>query len=507
VLAPASGSAPAGARCGKGPVDAARNALLTVEQMYAADAAAVAAGVSSLALMEAAGTAIAREIRRRWRPRPVAIACGPGNNGGDGFVVARLLAREGWPVRIGLLGGVERVKGDAAVNAGRWRGPIRPLSLDLLNGEPLVIDAMFGAGLQRPLDGVARDVAEAVNARGLDCVGVDVPSGVDGDSGAILGAAPRCAATVTFFRAKPGHYLLPGKEACGDLVVADIGIPEAVLDDIALGTFVNGKTVWQETFPSLAPGGNKYGRGHAVVLGGVMTGAGRLAAEAARRIGAGLVTIASPPEARVIYGAGAPGTIVATLDDEAAFATLIGDPRRNAVLLGPGAGTVPAVGEKVLTALCLEKRCVIDADALTVFADEPARLFDAIRGPCVLTPHDGEFARIFDTSGDKLARARRAARQSGAVIVLKGGDTVVAAPDGRAVINTGAPPTLATAGSGDVLAGMILGLLAQGMEAFPAACAATDLHGQAAAAFGRGLIAEDIIAELPGALSRCFGRM
>ncbi|HYN38518.1 MAG TPA: NAD(P)H-hydrate dehydratase [Rhodospirillales bacterium] len=487
-------------------MDAARNALLTVEQMYAADAAAVAAGVTSLSLMEAAGAAIAREIRRRWQPRPMAIACGPGNNGGDGFVVARLMEREGWPVRVGLLGDDEKRKGDAAVNARRWRGPTRPLSVDLLDGEPLVVDAMFGAGLQRPLDGVAREVVEAVNARMLDCTSVDVPSGVHGDSGAILGAAPRCAVTVTFFRGKPGHYLVPGKEICGDLVVADIGIPEAVLGEIRPCTYVNGEALWRETFPSPAASGNKYGRGHAVVLGGVMTGAGRLAAEAARRTGAGLVTIASPPEARVIYGAGAPGTIVATIDDAAAFAALIGDARRNAVLLGPGAGTVPAVREKVLSVLGLGKRCVIDADALTVFADEPGRLFDAIRGPCVLTPHEGEFARIFAAEGDKLTRAREAARASGAVVLLKGADTVIASPDGRAVINTGAPPTLATAGSGDVLAGMILGLLAQGMEAFPAACAAADLHGRAAAAFGRGLIAEDIIAEVPGVLTRCFGR-
>ena len=262
---------------------------------------------------------------------------------------------------------------------------------------------MFGAGLQRPLDGTARELVEAVNDRGLDCVGVDVPSGVHGDSGAILGAAPRCAVTVTFFRGKPGHYLFPGAEARGDLVVADIGIPESVLRVIRPGTYLNGEPLWRASYPALDAAGNKYGRGHAVVLGGVMTGAGRLAAEAARRIGAGLVTIASPPEARVIYGAGAPGTIVATIDDEDAFRTLIADPRRNAVLLGPGAGTVPAVREKVLTALGLEKRCVIDADALTVFADDPTALFEAIKGPCVLTPHEGEFAR-------HLRRRRRQAR-------------------------------------------------------------------------------------------------
>ncbi|MBL8659501.1 MAG: NAD(P)H-hydrate dehydratase [Rhodospirillales bacterium] len=473
--------------------------------MYRADAAAVAAGVPGLALMEAAGTAIAREIRRRWSPRRVSVVCGPGNNGGDGFVVARLLAAEGWPVRVGLLGDIDWLKGDAAVNARRWKGPVTPLDVELLDGEPLVVDAMFGAGLQRPLENRPRAVVEAINDRKLACVGVDVPSGVDGNGGAILGAAPMCALSVTFFRAKPGHYLLPGKEACGDLVVADIGIPAGVLAEIAPQTHRNGPALWRAQAPTLARGGNKYGRGHAVVLGGVMTGAARLAAEAARRIGAGLVTIAAPPESRIIYASGAPGTIIATIDDEDAFETLVADPRRNAALVGPGAGTLPAVQDKVLTVLRLEKRCVLDADALSVFAEAPDRLFSAIRGPCVLTPHEGEFSRIFNVDGNKLERARDAARRSGAVIVLKGADTVIAAPDGRAAINTDAPPTLATAGTGDVLSGMVLGLLAQGMDPFDAGCAAAWLHGRAAAAFGRGLIAEDIIDGLPRVLDRTFG--
>lgn len=484
-----------------------KNALLTVDEMYRADAAAIAGGVTGEALMEAAGTAIAREIRRRWSPRPLAVACGPGNNGGDGFVVARLLAAEGWPVRLGLLGDPGGLKGDAALNARRWKQPIRPLTLDLLDRDPLVVDALFGAGLQRPVDGAALDFIEAIGARGLDCVGVDVPSGVHGDSGEVLGAAPRCRLCVTFFRAKPGHYLLPGKARTGELVVVDIGIPEPVLNEIAPRTRLNGPAVWAAEFPSLDAGGNKYGRGHAVVLGGAMTGAGRLAAEAARRTGAGLVTIAAKPDVWPVYATGAPGTIVAAIDDAGAFAALIEDPRRNAVLLGPGAGTLAAVQDYVLTALRLDKRCVIDADALTVFAGEPARLFEAIRGPCVLTPHDGEFARLFSTDGDKLARARAAAARSGAVIVLKGADSVIAAPDGRAVVNTGAPPTLATAGTGDVLAGIILGLMAQGMDAFSAGCAATWLHGQSAALYGRGLIAEDVIAALPIVLTDLENRI
>ena len=479
------------------------NAVLTVEEMYKADAAAIAGGVPGVELMEAAGTAIAREIRRRWQPRPLAVLCGPGNNGGDGFVVARLLADQGWPIRLGLLGTADELKGDAAVNAGRWRGGIRPLDPSLLDGDPLVVDALFGAGLARPLDGMPARMIEAIDGRRLDCVAVDVPSGVHGDTGEVMGITPTCCLTVTFFRAKPGHLLFPGRSLCGALVVADIGIPGSVLPEIAPKTFVNGPALWRERFPWPAAGGNKYSRGHAVILGGDrMTGAGRLAAEGARRIGAGLVTIAASPETVAIYASGQPGTIVAPVGDDAAFEALIADERMNALLLGPGAGVSQPTRTRVLAALKTGRSCVLDADALTMFRDDPRTLFDAIRGPCLLTPHEGEFARLFDTAGDKISRARQAARESGATLLLKGADTVIASVDGRAVINADAPPELATAGSGDVLAGMALGLMAQGMDPFDAACAAAWLHGQAAAAFGAGLIAEDLVEELPTTLGK-----
>jgi NAD(P)H-hydrate epimerase len=475
--------------------------------MYQADAAAIAGGVPGVELMEAAGSAIAREIRRRWRPRPVAVLCGPGNNGGDGFVVARLLAARGWPVRLGLLGAVEKLKGDAAVNAGRWRGGIRPLDPSLVDGDPLVVDALFGAGLARPLEGMAASLIETIDDRHLECVAVDVPSGVHGDTGEILGVAPTCALTVTFFRPKPGHLLLPGRTLCGDVVVADIGIPETVLLEIAPKTFVNGPGLWRDRFPWPTAGGNKYGRGHALILGGgEMTGAARLAAGSARRIGAGLVTIAAPAEAVGIYSAGRPGTIVASVTESAAgdagFEALIADERKNALLLGPGAGVSAQTRRRVLAALATGRPCVLDADALTVFRDDPGALFDAISGPCLLTPHEGEFARLFRSRGDKPTRAREAARSSGATVLLKGADTVVAAADGRAVVNVNAPPNLATAGSGDVLAGMVVGLLAQNMATFEAACAAVLLHGQVATTFGPGLIAEDLIDGLPAALRR-----
>lgn len=476
--------------------------LLTVEQMYRADAAAAAAGVPSLSLMEAAGTAVARVVRQRWSPRSVVVLCGPGNNGGDGYVVARLLAARGWPVRVFALGDPAKLRGDAAVNARRWQGPIRALAASSVDGDPLVVDALFGAGLARPLDGDVAAVIDEINRRGLDCVGVDVPSGVDGDSGEVRGTAPHCRATVTFFRAKPGHLLLPGRDLVGELVVADIGIPQEVLGPIAPGTFVNRPSLWLEGFPWPATQGNKYSRGHAVVVGGeIMTGAARLAAGAARRAGAGLVTITADGASHAIYASGSPGTIVTPVKDAAAFTDVVTDPRLNALLIGPGAGADLRTRHRVLEILALGRKTVLDADALTVFRDDRASLFQAIEGPCVLTPHDGEFARVFDTAGDRLTRTKRAAALSGAVVLLKGSDTVVAAPDGRAAVNTGAPPNLATAGSGDVLAGIVLGLLAQGLPAFEAACAAAYIHGRSAAGVKCGLIAEDVIEGIPAVLS------
>lgn len=481
-----------------------RQALLSVEEMYRADAAAAASGVPTLSLMEAAGRAVAAAIRRRWRPRPLCVLCGPGNNGGDGFVVARLLRAEGWPVRVGLLGAADRLRGDARVNAERWAGAILPLDdPHLLEREPLVVDALFGAGLARPLDGLAATLIREISHRGLETVAIDTPSGVHGNTGQVLGIAPRCRLTVTFFRAKPGHLLLPGRALAGELVVADIGIPEAALEAIGPQTFANGPLVWAKAFPRPEQAGNKFGRGHVLLLAGSgMTGAARLAADAARRIGAGLVTVAATSDSRAIIASGSPGTIVATAESDADWSHLLGDARKNAVLIGPGAGVTFSTRLRVLAALATRRACVIDADALTVFRDAPSELFAAVQGPCVLTPHEGEFPRLFSVEGDKLGRARSAARQSGAVVLLKGSDTVIAAPDGRATINASAPPDLATAGSGDVLAGMTVGLLAQGMPAFEAAAAAAWLHGRCAAAHGAGLIAEDLAPALPRLLAR-----
>jgi NAD(P)H-hydrate epimerase len=487
-----------------------RSALLSPAEMAEADRLTIAGGTPGGALMENAGRAVADAVSRRWSPRPSVVLCGPGNNGGDGFVAARILLQRGWPVRLLLLGDRAALRGDAAIAAASWEQPIAPLAVAGLDGAALVVDALFGAGLARPIDGIAAAVIEALGAHPAPVVAVDVPSGVDGASGEIRGLAPRARLSVTFFRRKPGHLLLPGREYCGETLVCPIGIAADVLDRVAPQVAANHPRWWLSAFPWPQPLSHKYTRGHALVAGGaVMTGAARLAARAAARIGAGLVTVAAPEAAYALYAAALTGIIVQPAGAADAFRQLLADPRRNAALIGPGAGVGRETRDKALAVLDAGKRAVLDADALTVFADDPGALFAAIHAsetpPPVLTPHEGEFGRLFDRSGSKLARAVRAAQRSGAVVVLKGSDTVIAAPDGRAAINEGAPPELATAGAGDVLAGMVLGLLAQGMASFEAAAAAVWLHGAAARRVGAGLVVEDVIEALPAALAALKG--
>lgn len=471
-----------------------KHALLTPTQMSEADRQTIAGGVAGIELMETAGRKVADAVSRRWPPQPVAVLCGPGNNGGDGFVAGRVLAERGWPVRLALLGSVAALHGDAAPAAARWPDPVEALMPAALDGAELVVDGIFGAGLARPVEGMARAVIEAIGERRMPVVAIDIPSGVDGASGEIRGVAPHAAVTVTCFRKKPGHLLLPGRSYCGETVLEQIGIPDAVLDRIAPDAAENAPDWWLDAFPRPGLETHKYARGHALVTGGaVMTGAARLAARAAARLGAGLVTIAAPEMAFAIYAAALTGVIVHPVADLEAFQGFLADKRRNAALIGPGAGVGDETRDRTLAILAAGKRAVLDADALTSFAEDPGTLFSAIHSPCVITPHAGEFARLFDTAGDKPERARRAARQSGAVVLLKGADTVIAAPDGRVAINANAPPQLATAGSGDVLAGIVLGLLAQGMEPFAAAAAAAWVHGAAACRFGPGLVAEDLL--------------
>ncbi|MGH6989919.1 MAG: NAD(P)H-hydrate dehydratase [Stellaceae bacterium] len=480
------------------------NALLTPAEMGAVDRAGVAEGVPEIELMENAGRAVAEAIRRRWpRPRPVAVLCGPGNNGGDGFVAARHLAAAGYRVRLGLLGERAKLHGAAAHHAKLWTGEIEHLTPSVLGGVELVVDAIFGAGLGRAIAGEPARVIEALNNAEIPVVAVDVPSGVDGATGAVLGIAPRAALTVTFFRKKPGHLLMPGRMLCGEIVLDDIGMPPAALRRVAPATFENGPALWLDAYPWPASDTHKYRRGEVLIAGGaMMTGAARLSARAASRVGAGMVTLAAPQSAWPIYAASLTHTIVRPTRGLNDFVALLADPRRNAVLIGPGAGVDEATRDRALAALLAKRAVVLDADAVTVFAPHPKLLFAAITGPTVMTPHEGEFARLFKATGDKLARARAAAKESGAVIILKGHDSVIAAPDGRAVINGNAPADLATAGSGDVLSGLVVGLLAQGLDPFRAASAATWLHGEAARQFGPGLVADDLIECLPSVLHR-----
>ena len=481
--------------------DPGRLALLTVAEMARADSAAIAAGIAASALMEAAGRAVAAAAMQRFTARPTIVLCGPGNNGGDGFVAARHLAAAGWPVRVALLGNPGAIK---VLHAAGWTGPVDRLEPLALGDAALAIDAIFGAGLSRPLGGAVLATVEELARRRLPTIAVDVPSGVDGDTGAVRGHAVPAVVTVTFFRKKPGHLLLPGRLLCGEVVVEDIGIPERVLGDIAPAAFENDPDLWLDRMPWPKADGHKYDRGHALVVGGAtLTGAARLAAEAARRAGAGLLTIVSPAEAVTIYRLAQPGHLVRTLGADGAIPdTLLADPRVTAVLIGPGGGVGEATRRHVEAALGAGKPCVIDADGLTSFADRAEDLAAILSADCVLTPHAGEYARLFASGGDTLSRARSGAKVSGAVLLLKGPDTVIASPGGRVAINANAPPELATGGTGDVLAGLVLGLLAQRMPAFTAAAAAAWIHGEAGRLAGPGLIAEDLAPLLPQVLRR-----
>jgi ADP-dependent NAD(P)H-hydrate dehydratase / NAD(P)H-hydrate epimerase len=491
--------------------------LLTPAEMGEADRLAIEAGTPGIALMERAGLAVADEAARLTRSRErIVVLCGPGNNGGDGFVAARLLARRGFAVELGLLGRREALAGDAAIAASRFEGPVRAAEI-ALDGAGSVIDALFGAGLARDIEGEARAIVARINAfsrGGGPVVAVDVPSGLDGATGRVRGVAVEASASVTFFRLKPGHLLEPGRSLCGAIRLADIGIPASVLPRIGPQAFVNAPVLWRGALPRPDAMSHKYSRGAALVLSGPehQTGAARLAARMALRAGAGLVAVASPLDAVAVNAAHLTAVMVAPFSGAGGFEALLADERRRAIALGPGAGVGSDLRKLVAAALTRPAKgrtIVLDADALTSFAGEARELAALIeRGghSVIMTPHEGEFARLFadarglDARDDKLARARAAAKLTGSVVVLKGADTVVAAPDGRAAIGWDLPPTLATAGSGDVLTGLVAGLAAQGLPAFEAASAAVWLHGACGRSLGLGLIAEDLPEALPKVL-------
>ncbi len=479
--------------------------ILTPREMYEADALASGRfNVQSAKLMENAGRAVAEVILARFAKCRVAVICGPGNNGGDGFVVARLLAAKKWSVVVYLAADHLPRAGDAAVMAKRWKGAVKPfgdfgMAFVGKSKPQLIVDAIFGAGLNADFPALW---AEAIAAAHVPVVAVDVPSGLDGLTGHVRGASVKADVTVTFFRKKPGHVLEPGRRLCGDVVVAHIGIPAAVLDQIK-------PKLWENDAPAIRPiaiEAHKFSRGAVIVWSGpeLQTGASRLAALAAARGGAGVVSLIGPPDALRIQAAHVTSIILKPAESHSEILALLDDERVRAAIVGPGAG-LSGLEEKVFAFLAHAKAVVLDADALTAFTDNPDELFAAIAEhharPVVMTPHEGEFARLFNDLAvldeSKVEKARAAAARSGSVIVFKGPDTVIAAPDGRAKINSNAPAKLATAGSGDVLAGIIAGQLAQGVAAFEAACAGVWLHGAVAQAVSRRmLIAEDLINQI-----------
>lgn len=492
--------------------------ILSTSEMSEADRLTIASGPPGISLMEAAGAAVARAVLRH-PGQSVGVLCGPGNNGGDGFIAARLLREAGRTVSVGLIGRVDARRGDAAEAAARWNGDIATImSLDLGDCD-IIVDALFGAGLSRDLDGLSAAIVGSINAwrnqSGRIVIAVDVPSGLDGNSGQICGASIEADETITFFRAKPGHFLLPGRTLCGHVEIAEIGIAPDVLEEIAPQTFRNAPALWREAIPKLGADSHKYTRGHALVCSGpaTQTGASRLSARAALRAGAGLVTLAGDEAALRVHAAHVTAIMLMPCEAPRDLVRALEDPRKNCVVIGPGFGVGQDTRDMVQAAFSpslVARAVVLDADALTSFAGQAQALVDCMGngdGPVVLTPHEGEFARLFGNetrdepllaSRSKLERARIAASLTGAHVILKGADTIVAAPDGRASIACDLPPCLATAGSGDVLAGIVAGLLAQGMEAFAACSAAVWLHGAAGRKFGRGMISEDLPDALPG---------
>ena len=478
-------------------------AILTTIQMYEADQLAIDGGISGLELMENAGQGVAAHIEQGWDPCPVTILCGPGNNGGDGYVVARSLSEAGWSVQVLALNDPDTLHGDALEMYRQFDGDVEILQANSPLSEDLIVDALFGAGFKGELPSVVRAVFEKVQLKNTPVVAIDVSSGIDGTTGEIAEGTPHADLTVSFFKAKLGHLLYPARQYLGLLEIIDIGIPEEVLKELGGIVFENNPDLWIEDLPQPNETGHKYSRGHAAVTGGGIsaTGAARIAARAALRSGSGAVTVVSPPSALSVYAHTLEAVMVSSVAEKEAFGEWLDEKRIHAVLLGPGNGATERTRDFVETALERENTVILDADALTIFKDDPKHLFEQIKvkpgNAVILTPHEAEFCRLFKEEGPSVERARKAAQKSGAIILLKGASTVIANPSGQVIINTNAAPWLATAGSGDALAGIIMGLVSAGMDSFLATAAAAWIHGEAALRRGRGMIAEDIEKEIP----------
>lgn len=470
-------------------------------------------GISGLTLMEAAGRRIAEAIIQRWSSRPVVILCGPGNNGGDGFVCARLLAEQGWAVSIALLGRRESLHGDAALMAQRWRGDVHDFhAVDAKPGR-LLVDAMFGAGLSRPLDEAVAAQLTALAAAADATIAVDLPSGLNGDALAGSRAPYTADLTVSFHRPKPAHLLQPAASQCGELVIGDIGIAPGWHEAVTPVATLNQPDQWADQIPQRTAQSHKHAHGRLLVFSGSagQTGAARLAAQGGLYAGAGLVTLASPPDALTENASHLTAIMLRVWEAGYQADDLAESCRADACVIGPAAGTGAQTRQAIENLLTTRSPCLLDADALTVFKGHADQLFDSLRPGDVLTPHAGEFERLFpgylEDADNKLEAVRRAADIAGCTVLLKGADTVIAAPGRLPVVNIHAAPHLATAGSGDVLAGLIGGLMAQGLSGFDAACMGAWLHGDAGRRLGAGLTAEDLPAAVAQALHLLHGKV
>lgn len=472
-------------------------AVLPTVKIQELERQVIEGGSSVVELMDRAASGIVEEILSHFTVRPTLILCGPGNNGGDAYAVALKLIEKGWPVEaMDIVGS----SSEAAQHYKRlYKKPFLPFSTHDLDHFDLLIDGIFGIGLKRELPQEIQAFIHNVNVRRIPVVSIDMPTGVDSDTGDVRGASLHAKLTITFNYRKPAHLLYPGKLSCGDVILKDIGLGQSPNPNI----LVNHPELWFDDFPIPNPLDHKYHRGHALLLGGEeYTGATQLASLAARRAGAGLVSIACSEKTHSIYALSAPGTLTKIVRDSKGWVEVLKDVRKNAFLLGPGLEPTAVARERVLAALATKRPVILDAGALNAFAPENIKtLFSACHDQVIFTPHEGEFKEIFGSlGGSKIERTLQAARQSGAMIYLKGADSVIASPAGQILLQENAPPWLATAGTGDVLAGMILGFLAQGVKPLQACGVASWVHGESAQQAGFGMIAEDLLDHLQEAL-------
>lgn len=475
--------------------------LLTPDQMSRADALTIERGIAGIELMQNAGDVVFTALHEHFpNAHRILIVAGIGNNGGDGFVLANTLLRENYNVTVAILGDEEKITGDARLAYDDMSKGIPITAHPNFNDFDLIVDAIFGTGLKRKIEGNYVQAFDAINTSPAHVLSIDLPSGVDGQTGEVLPCAIKADVTATFFRYKPGHFLYPGRKLCGEIVSGQIGIPDQILSEISPTLFLNTPKLWFNQYPIIDETGHKYGRGHTLAISGGLdkSGAARLMAKAALRMGSGLVTIACPMETMPIHATCADAIMITKMDTDRELEDVLTDKRINTVCVGPGLNPNAQTRNLVKILLQSNRSIVLDAGALTAFSEQPEELFDVIKArtsSTILTPHDGEFVRLFPLlklNGDKVSKAKSAAEKCGATIVLKGADTVIANGLNLAAISNNAPPWLATAGSGDVLCGLIAGLLAQGMSEFEAACAGVWFHGEAGTEAGPGMISSDL---------------